>query len=93
MGCGMALRYSISDNDFEKARGRRSYWRISPTDNALKIIIWKTIQTGRPAGAEETFTWVGKSIDLQWPGNCVKFQTWRTGEFMVRKSMCKDMTV
>ncbi len=37
------VNYSFSDNDFEKARGRRSYWRISPTDNALKIIIWKTI--------------------------------------------------
>ncbi len=38
--------YSFSGNNFEKTRGRRPFWRISPIDNALKIIICKTITVG-----------------------------------------------
>ena len=38
-----AIRYGLSENDFEKAERGRRIGHTSTNDNAAKIIIWKSI--------------------------------------------------
>ncbi len=64
--------YSFSDNDFEKATGRRSYRRISPTDNALKLIIWKNIKAYHPAKPSSTIQVT--SVYAGYPTRMAKFK-------------------